>query len=137
MGGCCSSDIHGRRRRSGGYFGNDFDEKEYYEEDEEDEMRYGDSGARIRLKGSSSHTSMHTQQGKKGINQDAMTIWEVRKKINMFITFFFLSFSTLISNNISDFFYFPLPWLGVGCLCRVDIQLVGPSLVTLLSYIQL
>ncbi|XP_062094946.1 probable protein phosphatase 2C 65 [Humulus lupulus] len=74
MGGCCSSK-HNRRR--GGYFGDDFfEEKAYEDDDEEDDMRYGEKGARIRLRGSSTYTSMYTQQGRKGINQDAMTIWE-------------------------------------------------------------
>ncbi|KAF4379018.1 hypothetical protein F8388_022105 [Cannabis sativa] len=75
MGGCCSTSKHNRRR--GGYFGDDFfEEKPYEDYDEEDDMRYGEKGARIRLRGSSKFTSMYTQQGRKGINQDAMTIWE-------------------------------------------------------------
>ncbi|KAL0344421.1 UNVERIFIED_CONTAM: putative protein phosphatase 2C 73 [Sesamum radiatum] len=36
----------------------------------------GDAGARIRLQGSSRYVSMFTQQGRKGVNQDAMTVWE-------------------------------------------------------------
>ena len=76
MGGCCSTNQYHGRRSSGGYFGDEFDENECVEDDEED-MRYGDSEARIRLKGSSDHTCMYTQQGRKGINQDAMTVWEV------------------------------------------------------------
>lgn len=41
------------------------------------ETTYGDDGARIRLKGSSKFTSMYSQRGRKGNNQDAMTVWEV------------------------------------------------------------
>ena len=48
-------------------------------EDEEENLQYGDFGARIRLQGCSDFTSMYTQQGRKGINQDAMTVWQVRK----------------------------------------------------------
>ncbi|PON94359.1 Protein phosphatase [Trema orientale] len=74
MGGCCSTK---HNRRSGGFFEDAFfDEKEYEDDDQEDDMRYGENGARIRLRGSSIYTSMYTQQGRKGINQDAMTIWE-------------------------------------------------------------
>ncbi|CAN4126233.1 unnamed protein product [Withania somnifera] len=36
----------------------------------------GDLGANIRLCGFSKFVSMYSQQGKKGINQDAMTVWE-------------------------------------------------------------
>lgn len=35
------------------------------------------SGVRVRFEGSSRFTSMFSQQGRKGINQDAMTVWEV------------------------------------------------------------
>jgi hypothetical protein len=33
---------------------------------------------RVMLGGTCSYASMFTQQGRKGVNQDAMTIWEVR-----------------------------------------------------------
>nr|GMC95412.1 probable protein phosphatase 2C 65 [Ipomoea batatas]GMC97661.1 probable protein phosphatase 2C 65 [Ipomoea batatas]GME08927.1 probable protein phosphatase 2C 65 [Ipomoea batatas] len=36
----------------------------------------GDYDARVRLHGSSALTSMYSKQGRKGINQDAMTVWE-------------------------------------------------------------
>ncbi|XP_019161205.1 PREDICTED: probable protein phosphatase 2C 65 [Ipomoea nil] len=36
----------------------------------------GDYDARVRLHGSSAFTSMYSKQGRKGINQDAMTVWE-------------------------------------------------------------
>ncbi|KAF5476344.1 hypothetical protein F2P56_008071 [Juglans regia] len=38
--------------------------------------QHGDIGARIRLEGPSRFTSMYSQQGRKGINQDSMTVWE-------------------------------------------------------------
>ncbi|XP_051131485.1 probable protein phosphatase 2C 65 isoform X2 [Andrographis paniculata] len=34
------------------------------------------AGARVLLQGSSKHVSMFTKQGKKSVNQDAMTVWE-------------------------------------------------------------
>ncbi|KAM7526547.1 hypothetical protein LguiA_016449 [Lonicera macranthoides] len=40
------------------------------------EVMEGDCGARVRLRGSSKYVSMFSQQGKKGVNQDAMTVWE-------------------------------------------------------------
>ncbi|KAG2691014.1 hypothetical protein I3760_09G216900 [Carya illinoinensis] len=44
---------------------------------EEDHAQlHGDFGARIRLEGPSRFTSMYSQQGRKGINQDSMTVWE-------------------------------------------------------------
>lgn len=51
--------------------------------DGEAEVRDTNDGAVIRSRGSSKHVSMSIKQGKKGINQDAMTVWEVR-------VFFFL-----------------------------------------------
>lgn len=67
MGACCSKDIEAFR----GFVDDDVDEAE-----EVDETRTGDYGARVRLQGSSMVTSMFTQQGRKGVNQDAMTVWE-------------------------------------------------------------
>lgn len=64
----------------------DVDERED-EADEEDDIRHGDGGARIRLQGPSRFTSMYTQQGRKGINQDSMTVWEVTF-ISIFMQFF-------------------------------------------------
>lgn len=46
-------------------------------EDEDLYVRRGDNGARVRLQGSSKYISTFIQQGKKGTNQDAMTVWEV------------------------------------------------------------
>ncbi|KAL5550711.1 hypothetical protein UlMin_000887 [Ulmus minor] len=70
MGACCS-----REGMHGGFLEDEFDENENGDF-EEDDIRHGHDGARIRLKGSSLYTSMYTQQGRKGINQDAMTVWE-------------------------------------------------------------
>ncbi|KAF8041921.1 hypothetical protein BT93_A0501 [Corymbia citriodora subsp. variegata] len=39
-------------------------------------VREGDFGARVRLRGSNNSCSMFCKQGRKGINQDAMTVWE-------------------------------------------------------------
>ncbi|KAK9124645.1 hypothetical protein Sjap_014247 [Stephania japonica] len=78
MGGCCSVDKmfeRSMRRRED-------DEEDEVEEEEEDEYVddghtcEGDYGARVRLKGCSKLVSMFTQQGRKGVNQDAMTVWE-------------------------------------------------------------
>ncbi|CAL9002912.1 unnamed protein product, partial [Prunus brigantina] len=76
MGACCSKEaLYG-----GGYIEDDRTNNRHFNEsegnDEEDNVRHGDDGARIRLQGCSRFTSMYTQQGRKGINQDAMTIWE-------------------------------------------------------------
>lgn len=93
MGGCCSTD-HNGIRRPGGLWGDDFDENEFEEEKDEDDLRDGESGARIRLRDSSGYTSMYTQQGRKGINQDAMTVWEVRNfKILLISSIFIFIFS--------------------------------------------
>lgn len=45
--------------------------------DAEADVRDRNDGAIIRSSGSSKHVSMAIKQGKKGINQDAMTVWEV------------------------------------------------------------
>lgn len=72
MGACCAKldDWYGRPME-------DHAEEEEEEVDEEDDLQDGAAGARIRLQGPSSFTSMYTHQGQKGPNQDAMTIWEV------------------------------------------------------------
>ncbi|KAJ8647673.1 hypothetical protein MRB53_000696 [Persea americana] len=67
MGICCSSE-----ERHRGFW--EVEDEEY--EDGDAERLEGDRGAHRRLHGSCRFASMHTQQGKKGINQDAMTIWE-------------------------------------------------------------
>ncbi|KAF5750771.1 hypothetical protein HS088_TW03G01110 [Tripterygium wilfordii] len=70
MGACCSKEPH-----FGGFIEDDADEIEYGD-GEDDDLRNGDCGARVRLQGSSKYISMYTQQGRKGVNQDAMTVWE-------------------------------------------------------------
>lgn len=67
MGGCCSRDeavneaIWNRKEE---------------EVDEEKGVRVREDGARVRLEGSCGFASMYTQQGLKGVNQDAMVLWE-------------------------------------------------------------
>lgn len=83
MGACCSKD--GMDGSSGRFMEEHVVVQRVYDhqptkvEDEEENVQYGDCGARIRLQGCSEFTSMYTQQGRKGINQDAMTVWQVRK----------------------------------------------------------
>jgi len=52
------------------------DEREY-EYDHENDVSFNHGGALVRLRGSSKFVSMYTQQGQKGVNQDAMAVWEV------------------------------------------------------------
>ncbi|KAK8561589.1 hypothetical protein V6N13_149245 [Hibiscus sabdariffa] len=74
MGACCSTECSYKGRRHGN------DESEEREEAEahtdNNVTSVGHNGAIIRLQGASSYTSMYTRKGKKGINQDAMTVWE-------------------------------------------------------------
>ncbi|KAJ7961153.1 putative Protein phosphatase-2c [Quillaja saponaria] len=70
MGTCCSHDS-----MYGGSVAIDMYENEY-EDSEGNDITYRDGGARVRLRGFSRNVSMYSQQGKKGINQDAMTVWE-------------------------------------------------------------
>ncbi|XP_073042154.1 probable protein phosphatase 2C 65 [Primulina eburnea] len=71
MGACCSC-------QRGGNFEGFLVEGEEHERDFDDEniVLTREAGARVRLQGSSKYVSMFSQQGKKGINQDAMTVWE-------------------------------------------------------------
>ncbi|KAJ8461068.1 hypothetical protein OPV22_033994 [Ensete ventricosum] len=71
MGGCCSRDEVGRMPTCRA-----MEQVDAFYAAEEDNVRVGDGGARVRLKGSSTVASMFTQQGWKGVNQDAMTVWE-------------------------------------------------------------
>ncbi|KAL3569828.1 hypothetical protein D5086_029718 [Populus alba] len=71
MGACCSKEPY-----SDGVVEDAMKEKELEEEEEEGDVIVGDYGARMRFYGASKYTSMYTQQGRKGINQDAMTVWE-------------------------------------------------------------
>ncbi|KAF8397184.1 hypothetical protein HHK36_016091 [Tetracentron sinense] len=66
MGACC-----GKNDEFDGFM-----EEEEEDVEEENDIRDGDCGARVRLQGSSRFASMFTQKGRKGINQDAMTMWE-------------------------------------------------------------
>lgn len=79
MGACCSIQIqYGDRDR----WEEDIEEHDHFKDDEEQNpVRIEDNGDIVRIEGFSKTVSMYTQQGKKGINQDAMTVWEV---INMF-----------------------------------------------------
>lgn len=70
MGTCCTKEAI----YAGGLIETDIDNDK---EDVEENLSFGDCEARIRLRASSEYISMYTQQGKKGINQDAMTVWEV------------------------------------------------------------
>jgi len=71
MGGCCSHDVSVR-----GKVESEMDDREY-EYDYENDVSYQQGGALVRLRGSSRFASMYSQQGQKGVNQDAMTVWEV------------------------------------------------------------
>ncbi|KAK9291142.1 hypothetical protein L1049_009330 [Liquidambar formosana] len=70
MGACCSKD--GERGES---MEDEMDGKGY-EVAEEVDVQNGDDGAIVWFQGYSGFTSMFTQKGMKGINQDAMTVWE-------------------------------------------------------------
>ncbi|KAJ7950058.1 putative Protein phosphatase-2c [Quillaja saponaria] len=73
MGTCCSYEVS--CGRYGGSVAIDMYENESKDSDGND-VTYRDGGARARLRGFSRYVSMYTQQGKKGFNQDAMTVWE-------------------------------------------------------------
>ncbi|KAL3826173.1 hypothetical protein ACJIZ3_022202 [Penstemon smallii] len=72
MGACCSCQWGGGKFE--GFYVEEEDEQR--EVEDEDIIMRGDNGAHIRLQGSSNYVSMFTKQGKKGVNQDAMTVWE-------------------------------------------------------------
>ncbi|KAJ4882230.1 putative protein phosphatase 2C 65 [Raphanus sativus] len=55
---------------------NGTDDSNEHRDDREAEVRDTNDGAIIRSRGSSKHVSMAIKQGKKGINQDDMTVWE-------------------------------------------------------------
>ncbi|XP_057982400.1 probable protein phosphatase 2C 65 [Malania oleifera] len=71
MGACCTKDD-----RFEGFMVGDAFEENCGSDGEEGDVCDGEGGAIVRLRGSSRFTSMFTQQGSKGINQDAMTVWE-------------------------------------------------------------
>ncbi|XP_018444087.1 probable protein phosphatase 2C 65 isoform X1 [Raphanus sativus] len=69
MGVCCS-------KGTGITVENGTDDSNEHRDDREAEVRDTNDGAIIRSRGSSKHVSMAIKQGKKGINQDDMTVWE-------------------------------------------------------------
>ncbi|XP_017976283.1 PREDICTED: LOW QUALITY PROTEIN: probable protein phosphatase 2C 65 [Theobroma cacao] len=73
MGACCSTQIkyNGCRPHE-----HDLEEIEDRVAHEDGDTTIRRDGAIVRFQGSSSYTSMYTRQGKKGVNQDAMTVWE-------------------------------------------------------------
>ncbi|GLT73765.1 hypothetical protein SLA2020_456020 [Shorea laevis] len=73
MGACCSIDAKFGTSR---HVEDDDVEDRDYDGEEEDDTRIGDGGAIIRVQGSTWFTSMYTRQGRKGVNQDSLTIWE-------------------------------------------------------------
>lgn len=75
MGACCSCQMGVRYR---GDLSDDHGAKPKDSEHEENDqiITIGDCGARVRLQGSTKFLSMFTRQGRKGTNQDAMTVWE-------------------------------------------------------------
>ncbi|KAL3356988.1 hypothetical protein AABB24_017580 [Solanum stoloniferum] len=83
MGACCSCqrvrhfDHQGNYRHHNYINGDDKEDNNIIvEDDHHGVVGKGDFGANIRLHGYSKFVSMYSQQGKKGINQDAMTVWE-------------------------------------------------------------
>lgn len=83
MGACCSCHRGGPVRR---HYAEEYEEERRASSfDDGNLVLRGDAGARVRLQGSSKYVSMYSQQGKKGVNQDAMTVWEVRNLLEMSI----------------------------------------------------
>ncbi|MBA0684559.1 hypothetical protein Goari_026141, partial [Gossypium aridum] len=72
MGACCTTHIKYQGRN---HAEDDLAKKEG-KGHQQDLTTPGHNGAIVRLQGSSSFISMYTRKGKKGINQDAMTVWE-------------------------------------------------------------
>ncbi|KAH7867397.1 hypothetical protein Vadar_032856 [Vaccinium darrowii] len=74
MGACCSS---GERFQGFTTVEEGHNGKESWVEKGNDHVQNADNfGVRVRFEGTSRFTSMFSQQGRKGINQDAMTVWE-------------------------------------------------------------
>ncbi|XP_042475845.1 probable protein phosphatase 2C 73 [Macadamia integrifolia] len=71
MGACCST----KKEKKEGLM-DDEEERENFNLEEENDTLEGDHGSRVRLRGPSQYTSMFTERGRKGVNQDTMTIWE-------------------------------------------------------------
>ncbi|KAJ4830691.1 hypothetical protein Tsubulata_028407 [Turnera subulata] len=78
MGACCSKDPYHRE----GVVAETVEENNIsrqpavVDEGLDDDIIVADYGARMRLHGASKYISMYSQQGRKGVNQDAMTVWE-------------------------------------------------------------
>ncbi|KVI11202.1 Protein phosphatase 2C [Cynara cardunculus var. scolymus] len=75
MGACCSCQM-GVRYRGDLSDDHGVKPKDSEAEDNDQIITIGDCGARVRLQGSTKFVSMFTRQGRKGTNQDAMTVWE-------------------------------------------------------------
>ncbi|CAN1134332.1 Probable protein phosphatase 2C 65 [Linum perenne] len=75
MGACCSTEFHFGPESDDPATEHKGDHAEGYD-GSDDNVFPGDHGAKVRLVGASKYISMYTQQGKKGVNQDAMTVWE-------------------------------------------------------------
>ncbi|EEF35718.1 protein phosphatase-2c, putative [Ricinus communis] len=73
MGACCSKEPSFAEGR---VVEDVVEDREYEGNEDDDHVAIGDYGARMRLHGASKYISMYSQQGKKGVNQDAMTVWE-------------------------------------------------------------
>ncbi|KAL8140996.1 hypothetical protein V2J09_007017 [Rumex salicifolius] len=72
MGACCTKDANfaAITAQEMEECENEFLDEEYHN------VTKGEYGASIRVNGSSAFVSMSTQQGRKGVNQDSMTVWE-------------------------------------------------------------
>jgi hypothetical protein len=101
MGGCCSHDVSVRGRVESEVDDGDCDYDDY--EDINDVM-YENDGAIVRLRGFSKVVSMYTQQGKKGVNQDSMTVWEVINILNFHVLIISINF--FYFNCLGFLFYF-------------------------------
>ncbi|KAJ1416301.1 PPM-type phosphatase domain [Sesbania bispinosa] len=66
MGACCSCQVS--------FVGKVHDEQ--YESNHNNDTAYEHGGARVLLRGASNFVSMYSQRGTKGVNQDALTVWE-------------------------------------------------------------
>lgn len=77
MGACCTCQT-GLRYREAPTDDHHAKPKNIKSEDSNQVIAIDDYGARISLQGSTKFISMFTRQGRKGVNQDAITVWEVR-----------------------------------------------------------
>ncbi|PKA64854.1 putative protein phosphatase 2C 73 [Apostasia shenzhenica] len=77
MGGCCSRDEAGAEGNLRSRGREEVGEFVYDDSVDDGDTRSRDDGARVRLSsGSCGFGSMYTQQGLKGVNQDAMVVWQ-------------------------------------------------------------